>query len=865
MALSAAGNLPISSKRFAQKLLVFSIGFSLLSACQAQTFRFAHLQWTHCVEGFYDPYFPEVCSSTSATYHRAVGFTLTASWGATDDDPTKMLQTAYTDVRNFVDSNQTMRNLRLYRNRNEKQKAIKIGWRYGQGLDTILPTDGGIVDCPRKPCFGLNTEYILQIDRVSLDRTRVYARYSFEIMFPEDGLYSVYFEGCCRPKEVLNNAMQTFHVRTEVLVHNQPQLPRSSVRFTMPDTVVLRQLTKKVSDMKCSEIQLQEMSHCTDADGCYHKFQVQALHPIAALRSRVNFRLADNYEMGLYKCYERADLADPTSPMQIDGTACEPRVLAAFAAPPGLYFMSDEPGVLEFRIDTTGIWQATVVAVCEGCAGVGKDLISVMDFQIKVIRAFGINNWQPPYSYYPGDVRELKNRKPPPPQLIGVTPLATFDDGAFPKIVIQCGRTQFRMSKPSDPSGTLWDREYLRIAFTDDFTAATAICGLGESQSIENIVQQTDLPKGVTISQMMRVETEQDAASAYIDISWRPQCEDHSQVGPFLMCFQATDKLRRPPFDSFVTLTSYPGLGTSRSCVAVESLPPAQNPAPRFEFPTMLRTCSADCCDCCGRPNCYCADDGHCCSAIYATAGDVLELVVRVFDEDPFEKVLIYFSGLQPDESQVTLPAGVDYPRALPLKYGCGDEHYNSCNQVAERKVTNDAQALLRWDLGAMGLFTCIPSGATAPVKCNGLTDTTTCSGGTPCLASDAKKTIAPFKVCYQAGEATRPGVDLELWQRTFGRSPESRSCQVCFMMSVADKPFFIDFDPEFEYQGRQGIGTPFSGQEYNLAVGEELTIELLAAANNAGQVVQISILGMSASFQTPPQFCNLVRVDLHS
>jgi len=56
-------------------------------------------------------------------------------------------------------------------------------------------------------------------------------------------------------------------------------------------------------------------------------------------------------------------------------------------------------------------------------------------------------------------------------------------------------------------------------------------------------------------------------------------------------------------------------------------------------------------------------------------------------------------------------------------------------------------------------------------------------------------------------------------------------------------QPFFIDYDPDFEYNGRQGIGTPFSGIEYHVAVGDEVKIELLAAANNVGQIVQISLL----------------------
>ena len=63
-----------------------------------------------------------------------------------------------------------------------------------------------------------------------------------------------------------------------------------------------------------------------------------------------------------------------------------------------------------------------------------------------------------------------------------------------------------------------------------------------------------------------------------------------------------------------------------------------------------------------------------------------------------------------------------------------------------------------RWDLGAMGLYTCIPAGDTAPRKCNGPADTTSCpgAGSTPCRENSAKKTLTPFKICYQV----RAGLD---------------------------------------------------------------------------------------------------------
>lgn len=81
-----------------------------------------------------------------------------------------------------------------------------------------------------------------------------------------------------------------------------------------------------------------------------------------------------------------------------------------------------------------------------------------------------------------------------------------------------------------------------------------------------------------------------------------------------------------------------------------------------------------------------------------------------------------------------------------------------------------------------MAAFTCVPSPGAPPVACRGPGDVSTCrpeNGASACKESDTKKTVAPFKVCYQAGEGVRPGVDVALWQRTFGRPPEERSCKV--------------------------------------------------------------------------------------
>ena len=76
-----------------------------------------------------------------------------------------------------------------------------------------------------------------------------------------------------------------------------------------------------------------------------------------------------------------------------------------------------------------------------------------------------------------------------------------------------------------------------------------------------------------------------------------------------------------------------------------------------------------------------------CAGGLNGDAGEVLELPVRAVDEDTFETSLIYFTGLQPDPSVVDLPAGVGYPVAMPLKYGCNNTHYSECDEQVRTRV----------------------------------------------------------------------------------------------------------------------------------------------------------------------------------
>ena len=101
----------------------------------------------------------------------------------------------------------------------------------------------------------------------------------------------------------------------------------------------------------------------------------------------------------------------------------------------------------------------------------------------QVAKAWGVNNWQPPYAYH-GDTSILEDRNQPPAELTGITPLATFDMPLYPEVQIRCGRTSFQIR-----NGATWDQEHLRIAFIDDFRAKKATCGQGDFQSIHFIAQ----------------------------------------------------------------------------------------------------------------------------------------------------------------------------------------------------------------------------------------------------------------------------------------------------------------------------------------------------------------------------------------
>lgn len=201
-------------------------------AGQAQNFHFAHIDWKMCqdtvrngqvVPGFYDPAFPEVCADrTSARSARRVGFTIHSAWPNGDWNSLSMLEDYSTQIANFRDKcngelkydppegMSTLCYLTVSRNgaTPSPDRARTIGWYKGLGTKTIPPPGGGgiVSQAAVNSRDALPGKYNFVIERENRDYRLMHARYSFEIEFGEaNEYYSVYFEGCCRPRTLKNN------------------------------------------------------------------------------------------------------------------------------------------------------------------------------------------------------------------------------------------------------------------------------------------------------------------------------------------------------------------------------------------------------------------------------------------------------------------------------------------------------------------------------------------------------------------------------------------------------------------------------------------------------------------------------------
>ena len=104
----------------------------------------------------------------------------------------------------------------------------------------------------------------------------------------------------------------------------------------------------------------------------------------------------------------------------------------------------------------------------------------------------------------------------------------------------------------------------------------------------------------------------------------------------------------------------------------------------------------------------------------------------------------------------------------------------------------------MKWDLHALIQFRCTPAPRNAtdvpkPIKCQGDTDTLTCGPTDRGTTKRSKPAHSPpAKICFASKGLVKKTVDVTLWNRIYVTSPEVESCQFCFLLVVADRPFFV-------------------------------------------------------------------------
>lgn len=547
----------------------------------------------------------------------------------------------------------------------------------------------------------------------------------------------------------------------------------------------------------------------------------------------------------------------------------------------GIYFV-------KFLVSRTGVQAGQVIGLhslnlmvdCVGCVnGVTQSVPIEITVRIKEASV----NFDPPF---------VTTNPNPIVDVLGIQGAVPASCQQAP-IQIYCGRTRFEMGN----GGSMYSQDFLRISFKDfdDGTSAQICSGSAKAlpQQIKLIQEASTLPTGVRLGTLVaggslegvgNVDYLNPAGAAYVDLTWRPSCENPSDLGLKQFCFTSRDTYYDASLQedtNFPYLWSPPSLldtkgfidtsnpmcpmpqGLRSSCYFVNSQAPKTNILPEFVEPTTSkgRECSAGCCDCCGQENCNCQATLQCCTTLYTTIGRVFTHVVRAVDGPIYasEASEPYFP-LRDDHDSYQLEIDFTFPGNIvpapivgTMKYGCGATPYAQCTSNPNRKA--DVLTELVWDLRGLG-FSCYKPNANTTSRCTGTDDTSTCNvalGGSSCTKDPVP---LPFSVCYRAKELIAPWVNVTLWRRTYKESPVRDSCDVCFILAIADRPVFLEDDDV----------SPAQGAIFEIPAGREFKIPLTAAAANDAGVVVTSILSdpgapVGATLGPPRKvLCNEVR-----
>ena len=300
---------------------------------------------------------------------------------------------------------------------------------------------------------------------------------------------------------VANNYNLPFHLRTDIYLNTVGNGPPgtfaySSVRFGLPDTIVLRK--GGLSPHACAS---------TCSAQCTARFKVQAYHSDDDFLSSINYAIGNAKQMGQYKCLEHLSatgtvLTDPNiapqTPLTTYAARC-PSGMTVPVQPPGMTVTLS--GEVTFPVDTAGIWQATIMATCIQCYG-GSDGKAPVDLLIIVQDSASDPN--PPVDFFNGTT------------ITGLTPVTTRSN----PININCGRPGFFF--PSHPTAS----KTIRVAFYDPDDGLTVKC-VSSPNTIASISRANTFPEGVVLGALT-----QQGSYGYLDVNWQPRCEDVAQAPP---------------------------------------------------------------------------------------------------------------------------------------------------------------------------------------------------------------------------------------------------------------------------------------------------------------------------------------------
>jgi len=206
----------------------------LATLVRSDNFHYGHISWKQCIDtpgggfGFEDVLFPGVCTTSTGNQGRkglnarSFGFTIEGAWPV-ENTAQSMLTNPTAEIGNWISKacydipplGQRGCTLTVGQGMLDSNKRV-VGYKRGRGQQAYVPNVGPLVNTEGELVADGGYKFI--ITGMDADLKYVFARYSFQLDFVADGDYTVYFEGCCRPGELRNNANLVYHIRSEVRV-----------------------------------------------------------------------------------------------------------------------------------------------------------------------------------------------------------------------------------------------------------------------------------------------------------------------------------------------------------------------------------------------------------------------------------------------------------------------------------------------------------------------------------------------------------------------------------------------------------------------------------------------------------------------